>query len=186
MPAQNQTRRIDDRAAKTVQKIKAQARQAKAQALVAPVVFRAVDRSRLAAILAPLGFSVDDVIRIARPESPETMTIASLAVAPLSYLAPFSPFHEGAKVGPDEDENAAIRHQAQSAIGYGQEELWGIRYRHGGEEMTEYLWATPAAIASRYPDDYTRERRDLAGVRSLSGVSWPLLVERFGVLRPTT
>jgi hypothetical protein len=147
----------------------------KASAMTSPAVFRGVDKAKLTAILKNAEKERADKTLVRPSIDDLPATVPTLKTEPLK-----ASLRRGIHLEVTE-ENAALCAQAKAADPWGREELWAIEHSKSGKP--EYLWATPSAIASKYPDAFTRERRRQAGVFENAKAGRPQLIERFGVFR---
>jgi hypothetical protein len=171
--------RVNHQAQAAILKMKREAAELRAKeeagVVTSITILQGVNRTRLASLMAPLPYSVEaDPIPM-----PDAFTgFPVLEVKAARITTPSADHYQGAMVNPEADEESTLRYLAATAADHGRVELWGIRGAEG-QHGDRYVWATPAALWSHYPDAVTRERRSLAGVHAPALTH--ILAQRFGV-----
>lgn len=153
---------------------------AKARAAARKASFQAHERAKLKGIVETgkdERAGTERMPRLPAPGPDDVVEFLSAMPLPVEDGLPDGPL-EGRLAQPREPENYAIQRQARAAVDYGPVEIFGVMTDKGAA----YYRGTLAALHTRFPDTYTRIRRQQAGVKA-KGCAEPSLIERYGVAR---
>lgn len=151
-----------------------------AKALKVLQAHKKAERARLKA-LAETKQETTKVVRLYFPD-PVAATV-QVGTPMLEVLAPAGRLltdPDGAPLVDDHAaELAALRAQYATGNDYGPNEVWGVTGLKDGKVETQLFAGPLSAIRTLWPDDYTREKMQQAGVQDMDDLGRAYQVERY-------